>query len=98
MNGQGECIDAKGGVSQLCCAGQTNMPCFPTAGGGQIQRTGKPGPPLPRWPDPTYPKNGDMTLAATFCEPITGTVLVDGVTGLPGPGALILPGTSAWIR
>ena len=97
-NGQGQCIDAKGGVSQLCCAGQTDRPCFPTAGGGQIQRIGAAGAPLPRWPDPTYPKNGDIGLVATFCEPATGTATLDAVTGLPGPGALILPGTATWIK
>ena len=94
----GECIDAKGGVSQLCCSNQTDRPCFPTAGGGQIVRTGTPGPPVPRWPDPTYPKSGDTALVATFCEPATGTGTVDLTTGLPGPGALILPGTTAWVR
>src|SRR5207245_960443 len=65
----GECIDAKGGVSQFCCSGQTDRPCFPTAGGRQIVRTGKPGPPIPPWPDPTYPKNGDTAPAATFRDP-----------------------------
>jgi len=61
-------------------------------------RTGTPGPPVPRWPDPTYPKSGDTALVATFCEPATGTGTVDLTTGLPGPGALILPGTTAWVR
>ena len=30
---------------------------------------------------------------ATFCEPAAGTITVDGVTGLPGPGALVFPMT-----
>src|SRR5262249_31664812 len=44
----GNCIDAKGGISQLCCASNTALPCFPTsvaskaAGLGSIIRTGKP--------------------------------------------------------
>jgi len=37
---QGNCIDAKGGVSQLCCANATSTPCFPTKGGGSITRSG----------------------------------------------------------
>src|SRR4029077_9324941 len=36
----GNCIDAKGGISQLCCSNNTALPCFPTKGGGSITRTG----------------------------------------------------------
>jgi hypothetical protein len=41
----------------------------------------------PPGPDPTYPTAGTGTLAAVFCEQINAT------TGLPGPGAVLLPGT-----
>jgi hypothetical protein len=52
----------------------------------------------PPWPDASYPKSAAATLVATFCEPVTGTNVVDGTTGLPGPGALILPVAGQWIR
>jgi hypothetical protein len=88
----GNCVDSKGGISQVCCAASTTTPCFPTAAGGSIQRTGKADPPAPVWPDPTYPKNSSGGLfVATFCEPATGVGTVDVTTGLPGPGAMILP-------
>ena len=32
------------------------------------------------------------TLASTFCVPSSGSVLVDGSAGLPGPAAISLPG------
>ena len=53
--------------------------------------------PTPAWPDPTYPKTGDATLVATFCEAATGTAAVDIATGLPGPGALTLPLTQSFL-
>jgi hypothetical protein len=91
---QGRCIDARGGISQLCCAGNTLSPCFATANGGSIVRTGTPDPPAPVWPDPTYPKTStNGILVTTFCEASTGTTTIDATAGLPGPGALILPGT-----
>jgi hypothetical protein len=91
-------VDQKGGVSQLCCSDDTTRPCFPTAGGGRIERTGVTGQPAPAWPDPTYPKRADGALVATFCEPATGTNTINGTTGLPGPGALILPVAEEWIQ
>jgi hypothetical protein len=84
----GNCIDAKGGISQLCCANNTTVPCFPTspasaaAGGGSIVRTGH-----PVVPGDT---NGG-TFASTFCIAATTTSLINITTGLPGPGALLLP-------
>ncbi len=91
---QGRCIDAKGGISQVCCAGNPTTPCFPTAGGGQIIRTGTPDPPAPVWPDPTYPKTStNGILVTTFCEGATTASTINATAGLPGPGALILPGT-----
>ena len=77
----GDCVDAKGGVSQLCCSSDTSTPCFPTRGGGTISRTGSPG------------VNGQtLTFAATFCiaRP-PSSLLGNAATGLPGPGALLLP-------
>jgi hypothetical protein len=32
-------------------------------------------------------------LASNFCIPATGSGLIDGAAGLPGPGATSLPGT-----
>jgi hypothetical protein len=94
----GQCVDRKGGVSQVCCASDTTRPCFPTAGGGAIVRPGAAAVPTPAWPDPTYPKTESAVLTATFCEPATGSPNVDGITGLPGPGALVLPVTATFSR
>lgn len=77
----GVCIDAKGGISQLCCAGNTSLPCFPTGSGGAIERTGSP-------VVPGTPAGG--VFAANFCIPAAGGI-VSAVAGLPGPGALLLP-------
>ena len=80
INDAGECVDAKGGISQLCCAGLTQNPCFPTKGGGSITRHGKPG------------TNGQTLVnATTFCIPATNSSIINLTSGLPGPGALILP-------
>jgi len=91
------CIDAKGGLAQNCCNSDTARPCFPTAGGGQIVRIGKPGPPAPPFPDQTYPKTGNAVLAGVFCLPPTGNQAIDATNG-PGAGALILPVTHTWLR
>jgi hypothetical protein len=76
----GNCIDAKGGISQLCCSSDTTKPCFPTKGGGSITRTGSPGVPGSR-----------MLQATTFCIDATNSSVINVTTGLPGPGALLLP-------
>ncbi len=92
--------DAKGGLNQSCC-GNRRTPCFPTdaaTGVGRIERRGATTPPVPAWPDVTYPKSNTAVLVATFCIPATGATLVDGTAGLPGPGALILPGVQEWVR
>ena len=95
----GNCVDSKGGISQLCCNSSTSTPCFPTAGGGAIVRTGKTDPPAPVWPDPMYPKTSTGgILVTTFCEAATRVGTIDNVTGLPGPGALILPGTQTLLK
>jgi hypothetical protein len=94
----GNCIDIKGGISQLCCSNNTSNPCFPTANGGSIVRTGSPGVPSPAPSDPMYPKVGNGTLVATFCEGATNTNNINQTTGLPGPGALILPGMQTWLK
>jgi hypothetical protein len=79
-NDKGECIDAKGGIAQLCCSNNTATPCFPTRGGGTITRTGTPG------------TNGQtMVNATTFCIARTESTLINATTGLPGPGTLLLP-------
>ncbi len=92
--------DPKGGINQFCCS-SGDTPCFPTSpqsGIGQITRTGSPNIAQPAWPDPTYPKTSAAgttgVLAATFCEAKTGSNTIDISTGLPGPGSLLLNGTS----
>jgi hypothetical protein len=95
---QSQCIDIKGGLSQNCCVNDTQQPCFPTANNGQIVRTGGTAPPMPPFPDPMYPKTGSLTLVATYCEGTSGSSLVDVVTGLPGPGALVLPMAATWMQ
>ncbi len=97
----GQCIDSKGGISQLCCASSTVSPCFPSsaASGGAITRTGHADPPKPVWPDPTYPKTSSGgVLVTTFCEGATTASTINSTAGLPGPGALILPGTQTLIK
>src|SRR5262249_18336854 len=80
----GNCVDAKGGISQFCCANNTALPCFPTspasaaAGLGKISRTGKPVVP------------GDTTggtFAGTFCIAHTDPPLHHPAPRPPGPGA-----------
>jgi hypothetical protein len=39
-----------------------------------------------------------MTLAATYCEATSGSATVDIVTGLPGPGVILLPAAATWIQ
>jgi len=92
----GQCIDAKGGVSQLCCSNNPRTPCFPDSSQG-IVRTGSAGTPTPAWPEQTYPKTAAATLVSTFCEPRTESAVIDIVTGLPGPGALVLPVEQAFL-
>lgn len=87
------CVDAKGGLAQLCCNNNAQVPCHPTFPGGPgIVRTGRAvaaATPSP-WGDDAYPKTADgVALVSTFCIPPTGTGTVDITTGLPGPGALI---------
>jgi len=94
----GQCVDIKGGVSQACCNNNPTTPCFPTANNGTIMRTGVKGVATPAWPDPTYPKTGTGTLAAVFCEGSTSNNIIDNSTGLPGPGALLLPGTQTLLK
>jgi hypothetical protein len=90
------CVDNKGGISQLCCNGNTTTPCFPLENGGTLTRNGRAEAPAPAFPDTTFPKSGTGVLAATFCEAATGTNTIDTTTGLPGPAALLLSGTQDW--
>jgi hypothetical protein len=84
----------KGGISQNCCTGNTAIPCSPDP----IVRAGTAAPPTPAFPDPTFPKTGNVTLAGSFCEASAGSPLVDTVAGLPGPGAILLPMAATWIQ
>jgi hypothetical protein len=97
VTGAPVCVDAKGGLSQFCCSNDPTRPCHPTGSGARIERTGTATVPTPAWPDPTYPKTSDVVTVATFCEAATGTGSVDGLTGLPGPGAIILPSEAQWL-
>ena len=81
VSGSGEnCVDIKGGISQACCSNSTSTPCFATKGGGEIRRTGTP-----------TTDGGTAVFATTFCIDATGSPAIDTTTGLPGPGALVLP-------
>src|SRR5262249_35469274 len=77
---QDRCIDAKGGISQLCCSDRSSTPCFPSRDDGTITRRGTPA-----------TDGGTAVLAATFCIPRPSSPLLAATTGLPGPGALLLP-------
>jgi len=94
------CVDSKGGLSQFCCSNDSTKPCYPTGNPAiaKIERTGIPMPPTPVWPDPTYPKMGTGTVVSVFCEPATTANTINTTAGLPGPGALILPGTQVWLK
>ncbi len=74
------CVDAKGGLSQACCSNDTDTPCFLSRVTGSITRSGTPA------------TSGNAGVyAATFCIARTDSALINTVTGLPGPGALLLP-------
>jgi len=90
----GMCIDAKGGLSQACCASDSTRPCFPADG---VTRTGTAV--VPESSDPTlaFPKEAvGATLAGAFCVPGTGVVAVDELIGIPGPGAILAPASEWW--
>ena len=93
------------GVDQLCCQGNSgvDLGCYPGQGAVEtdIIRTGlasiayaDPATPSGAWPDPTYPKTTavDGSLVSLFCIAATTSNVVNNVAGLPGPGAIILPG------
>lgn len=96
--------DPKGGINQWCCSDADHVPCFPTANGSgdpshAIVRTGAPVVASPAWPNTTYPKVGEGTkLGAVFCIDSTASAVLDQVSGLPGPGAMILNGTQQLLR
>src|SRR5262245_9117241 len=77
---QDRCIDAKGGISQLCCSDRSSTPCFPSKDDGTITRTGIPA-----------TDSGTAVFAATFCVPRPSSPLLGATIGLPAPGALLLP-------
>jgi hypothetical protein len=89
------CLDAKGGVAQACCHDQTALPCFPTRGGGAIERAGIAAIPrsddLAAWPDESYPKHAASRLAAVTCATSTGFATLDAAAGLPGAVSMVLP-------
>ena len=89
------CLDAKGGVAQVCCDDQTALPCFPTGDGGAIERAGIAVIPrsddLAAWPDGRYPKRAASRLAAVTCATATGVATLDAAAGLPGPVSTVLP-------
>jgi hypothetical protein len=77
---QDRCIDANGGISQLCCSDRSSTPCFPSRDDGTITRTGTPA-----------TDGGMAVFAATFCVLRPSSPVLATMTGLPGPGALLLP-------
>jgi hypothetical protein len=101
MDTAGNCIDAKGGVRQVCCSNDPTRSCFPTAPGtaGKITRTGFPAVPQPPLPDPTFPKTANILQAAVFCEAATAeSNVINNLTGLPGPAALLLPSAAVYTK
>ena len=95
---KGNCIDAKGGVRQTCCSNDPTRSCFPTAPGtaGTISRTGSASVPQPTVAGQSLPLQADAVQAAVFCEAGTSSNVINGLTGLPGPGALLLPVQAEW--
>lgn len=83
----------QGGITELCCANDTTLPCFPNP----ITRNGDTVAPTPLWPDPTYPKSSSEVLVGVFCVPGTGSAALDTTIGLPGPMALTLPVAGQWL-
>jgi hypothetical protein len=79
---------AKSNPSGLFCPGQTSPGCFGRADCRSFSETGAaPNAALSSVaPQPS-------TLVSTFCVPSSGSVLVDGSAGLPGPAAISLQGT-----
>jgi len=69
------------------CPAQTTAGAFGLAGARLIREVGQP---------LTLAGLGTFTtaLGATFCIPASGSSLVDGAVGLPGPGALSISGTT----
>lgn len=91
------CIDSKGGLSQVCCSSDASKPCFPTRNGGLIVRKGRAAAPTV---DPTNANRAtsNEVLVSNFCIPATQACTVDPVTGLPGPGAIVLPVAAEWLK
>ena len=71
------------------CPGQTH----PGAFGGEAGRITETG--LPLGSDLSNPFA--TTLARTFCIPATGNAVVDGISDLPAPGAVSVPGTTSLV-
>src|SRR5947208_7781055 len=71
------------------CAGQTS----PGAFGGEAGRITEMGSPL----GANLSNPFATTLAGTFCIPATGNGVVDGLSDLPGPGAVSVPGTTSLV-
>ena len=94
--GQMICIDSKGGLSQSCCSNNSQTPCFLRDASDNLTRTGNANPPTPS--GAVYPKTQTGVLASTFCIPATGTNTIDSVTGLPGPGTILLNGNGVWTK
>jgi hypothetical protein len=79
---------SKSNPTGFFCPGQTTAGCFGQATCRSFTETGAaPNAALSSvTPQPA-------TLVSTFCVPSSGSVLVDGSAGLPGPAAISLPGT-----
>ena len=95
------CVDAKGGLAQSCCSNDPTRACQPTRT-GSVTRVGHAEAPRDAsgaaYGAGTYPKQSEVVSVATFCEAATGTATIDALTGLPGPGALVLPAVADWLR
>ena len=77
------------GIGQQCCDGNPARSCF----GDTITRVGSAAVPTP---GDAFPRGELATLVATACVPGTANTLVNGVSGLPGPLAAVLPVVATW--
>jgi hypothetical protein len=85
---------SKGGRNQTCCSDDPWRPCFPTApdaSGQAIVRTGTPAVAFRTLVTEVFPKIGNGVLAYVGCSPRIRDATTDGVIGLGGPTAALLP-------
>lgn len=75
--------------SGIFCPGQAHAGAFGHPTAIDVTATGEPAGNLETGQPPR-----PATLASVFCVPVTGNLLIDGSSDLPGPGAITLPITA----